>query len=198
MKLCVITTQNERFTHEDIARFAVEGGADCVQLRKKEGSTKEILKLALKVKEIVNNRATYIIDDRIDIALACEADGFHIGKDDMPLQIAKRLCPQSIIGFSVERSDEAIEGEKMGASYLGAGPVFATKNKPEEMPIGLEGLRRICESVSIPVIAIGGIALENVRDVLEAGASGVAVISAVADAENPVSSVRALVKALRS
>jgi thiamine-phosphate pyrophosphorylase len=198
MKLCVITTRNERFTHEDIARFAVDGGADCVQFRKKEGSTRELVKLALRVREIVSGRATYIVDDRIDVALACEADGVHIGKEDMPLVLARRICPGKIMGYSVDSPEDAIEAERMGASYLGAGPVFATKNKSEENPIWLEGLHRLCESVSIPVIAIGGITLGNVKSVMDAGADGVAVISAIADAEDPLESVRAFVRILNS
>lgn len=198
MKLCVITTRNERFTHEDVARFAVEGGADCVQFRKKEGSTRDMVDLALRVRDIVSGRTTYIVDDRIDIAIACGADGVHIGKEDMPLTLARRIYPGKIIGYSVTNPGEAKEAEDEGAGYLGAGPVFATKNKPGERAIGLEGLRAICECTNVPVIAIGGINLENVRDVMDAGASGVAVISAVADAEDPVETIRSFVRILNS
>lgn len=198
MKLCVITTQNERFTHEDIARFAIEGGADCVQFRKKEGSTRDFVEIACRIKEIVKGRATYIVDDRIDVALACGADGVHIGREDMPLSLARAICPDFTIGYSVDSPKEAVEAESMGANYLGAGAVFATKNKPEEKPIGVEGLRKICESVTIPVIAIGGITIENVREVIDAGATGVAVISAIADARDPAESVKAFMKILGS
>lgn len=198
MKLCVITASNERFTHEDIARFAVEGGADCVQFRKKEGSTREIVEIACRIKDIVKGRATYIVDDRIDVAMACGADGVHIGREDMPLPLARAMCPDFIIGYSVDNPEEAVEAESIGADYLGAGAVFATKNKPEEKPIGIEGLRKICESVNIPVIAIGGITLENVKEVIDAGATGVAVISAIADARDPAESVKDFVKILGS
>ena len=197
MKLCVITTQNERFSHEDVARFAVEGGADCVQFRKKDGKTRELFDIAERIKKIVSGRATYIINDHVDIALGCGADGVHVGEDDMPLDVARRICPKGfVIGYSVDSVEKAILAEMSGASYLGAGAVFATTNKPEKKPIGLEELRRICRSVSIPVIAIGGIGLGNVREVMDAGASGVAVISAIADSKKPVERVRQLMSAI--
>ena len=194
MKLCVITSENAKYKHEDIARFAMEGGADCVQFRKKTGTTKEFLETGDKIRNILEKKATYIVDDRVDIALACGADGVHIGDDDMPIERARELCGKDfIIGVSVRCVEGAIEAERRGASYLGAGPVFKTKNK-DAVPIELEELERICKTVKIPVIAIGGINLDNVDQVMKAGAHGIAVISAVVDSANPKESVKKLMK----
>jgi thiamine-phosphate pyrophosphorylase len=199
MKLCVITAQTKLWSHEDIARLAVRAGADCIQFRKKEGTSRELLDIALRIRKITREKATYVVDDRIDIALACNANGVHLGKEDIPLSVARKICPENfVIGSSVRSVREAIEAEKNGASYLGAGPIYSTANKPKEEPIRPETLKQICNSVSIPVIAIGGINRDTARETIEAGAAGIAVISAVADSKDPERSTKELLDILKT
>lgn len=195
MRLCVITTENDRFTHEDIAKFSIEGGADCVQLRKKGATTKELCELTVEISRITKGKAKLIVNDRLDVALACGADGVHLGREDLPVKRAREVCGENlIIGASVSSSGEALRAWDDGADYLGAGPIFATRNKSEESPIGLSELNHICEGVEIPVIAIGGIDRRNIEYVMRAGASGAAVISAVSDSDDPIGSIRALIR----
>jgi thiamine-phosphate pyrophosphorylase len=130
----------------------------------------------------------------VDIALAVDADGVHVGQDDMPAPLARKLMgPGKIIGVSVDNVEQALQAERDGADYLGAGPIFATPTKPDAAPpIGLDGLAEICRRVSIPVVAIGGITAENAGAVIAAGADGVAVVSAVVAAENVEEAARRL------
>jgi thiamine-phosphate pyrophosphorylase len=143
-----------------------------------------------------------IVNDRVDVALAIGAEGVHIGQDDMPAAIARRLIgPDRILGVSARTVEEAIQAERDGANYLGAGDVFGTPTKPDAgPPIGVEGLRQIVRAVSIPVVAIGGVTPQNAPAAVEAGAVGVAVISAVMGAPDPEAAARQLrevVKAYR-
>jgi thiamine-phosphate pyrophosphorylase len=139
-----------------------------------------------------------IVNDRVDIALACKADGVHLGQDDMPLPYAREILGKNrIIGISVVRPDEAEAAEKAGADYIGAGPVFRTMSKEDIGPLlGIEGLRTIREKVKIPILAIGGISAANVADVISAGADGVAVISAITAAKKPVQATTKLMEAI--
>lgn len=161
---------------------AVEGGASLIQLREKDSSSRNFYKLAVQMKELVNSHGVpLIINDRLDIALAVNADGLHIGQDDIPLTVARAILgPGKIIGYSVSNLQEALFGEKNGADYLGAGPVYATGSKADAgLPIGLTSLKAIKESVSIPVVAIGGVGLNNIAEVKQTGVDGVSVISAI-------------------
>src|SRR4030042_152454 len=158
---------------------AGEGGATIVQLRGKRGTSREFLDMGLKaVRLLRSKKIPLIINDRVDIALACEADGVHLGQDDMPLPYARKILGKNrIIGISAGTPEEAEAAEKGGADYIGAGPVFGTMSKRALGPLlGLEGLRAIRQKVKVPVLAIGGITPFNVAGVISAGADGVAVI----------------------
>ena len=159
-----------------------------IQLRGKKWTSRELLDVGMKaVRFLRQKNIPLIINDRVDIALACEVDGVHLGQDDMPLPYARKILGKDrIIGISVATPAEAEAAEKDGADYVGAGPVFGTLSKNDLGPLlGLEGLRAIRNKIKIPILAVGGISAANVADVIFAGADGVAVISAIAAAENP-------------
>lgn len=169
-------------SHAGIARQAALGGADVIQLRDKTCSTLELLRTARDLRSIIRKSGTlFIVNDRLDVAMASGADGVHFGQDDMRVSTARQLAPPGfIIGVSVGTTGEAMEAERDGADYLAISPTFSTASKYDAGPgRGLDRLREIRGAVSIPVIAIGGINRGNVRDVIAAGADGVAVISAV-------------------
>ncbi|MGI6412138.1 MAG: thiamine phosphate synthase [Syntrophomonadaceae bacterium] len=176
---------------------AIKGGVTLVQLREKHISSLEFYNLALKMKKLVRGYdVPLIINDRLDIALAVDADGLHIGQDDLPLAIARKLLgPHKIIGYSVSNEEQALYGEKNGADYLGAGAVYPTGSKADAGdPIGLLGLRKIKEAVSIPVVGIGGIGLSNIKEVKAAGIDGVSVISAILGSDDIEGTSRSLLK----
>ncbi len=162
--------------------LAVKGGVTLVQLREKNISSREFYNLAVALKKLTTSlHVPLIINDRLDIALACDADGLHIGQDDLPLTQARRLLGKNkILGYSVSTVTEAVYGKENGADYLGAGTVFPTGSKADVCePIGVETLKKIKEAVSIPVVGIGGISLTNARLVKQTGADGISVISAI-------------------
>ena len=184
LELYIITDENVGFrkTHAEIAKLAIAGGADAIQLRDKSCSSRELLRIGRTVREITHRNSTLlIVNDRLDVALACGADGVHLGQSDMRTDVARQLAPPGfLIGVSVRNVDEACRAELEGADYVALSPIFSSVSKPDAGPgHGLEMLREIQRNVSVPVIAIGGINSGNVRDVIAAGAAGVAVISAV-------------------
>jgi thiamine-phosphate pyrophosphorylase len=161
---------------------AVKGGVTMVQLREKEAPAREFLALAKELLALLRLlHIPLIINDRLDIVLASGADGLHIGQSDLPLVEARRIGGKNlIIGVSAATREEALEAERDGADYIGAGAVFPTGSKADvSAVIGLEGLKEICAAVKIPVAGIGGIDPGNARTVMNAGAAGVAVISAI-------------------
>jgi thiamine-phosphate pyrophosphorylase len=160
---------------------AIRGGATFVQLREKEISSKEFLDLAQKVKEVTDRRGIpLVINDRIDIALAIDADGVHLGPEDLPVLLARKMLGSGkIIGASAASVDEALLLQAQGADYLGVGAVFPTATKQGTEKVGLDDLREIKSAVHIPVVAIGGINAENAAPVMETGVDGVAVVSAI-------------------
>jgi thiamine-phosphate pyrophosphorylase len=179
----------------ELAQIAEDEGAAVVQLREKSRPATEVLKIADEFRKIIG-RATFIINDRADIALAVGADGVHVGQADLPVAEARALLGNdAIIGVSTSNVEQALEAERAGANYLGFGHLFPTQSKEKNTaPRTLEELRAVIAAVSIPVIAIGGITLSNVNDILVLGIGGIAVISAVSGAENSRSVVRQLVK----
>jgi thiamine-phosphate pyrophosphorylase len=182
-----------------LTRAAVQGGATAVQLRKKIGSTRDILELGLVLLELTRAAGVpFIVNDRVDIALALGADGVHVGQDDLPARDVRRLIgPERILGVSAGTVAEARQAQADGADYIGAGDVFGTLSKPDAgPPIGLSGLREIVGAVTIPVVGIGGITEANAASVTEVGAAGVAVISAIARSSNPEDAARCLRKTL--
>ena len=179
----------------EVVAEAVAGGVTCVQLREKRCSTREFLAEARSVREALRGTgAALIINDRVDIALASGADGVHVGQQDMPIGDVRRLGPPGwIIGVSAESVADAVEAEQAGADYVGASPVFATPTKTDTAPpLGLDGLRALRAAVRIPVVAIGGIQVGNAREVIAAGADGLAVVSAIMGADSPRAAAAAL------
>ncbi|NLC11274.1 MAG: thiamine phosphate synthase [Firmicutes bacterium] len=166
----------------ELCRAAIAGGATAIQLRSKEESCREALALGRELRALTRQTGTlFIVNDRVDLALILEADGVHLGQKDIPLKEAQKLLPPGrIVGISAETVAQAKAAEAEGASYLGVGPVFSTGTKPDAgKAIGLEKLAEICRSVTIPVVAIGGINRQNAADVIKCGAAGISVISAV-------------------
>ena len=161
----------------DAARAAVEGGATVVQLRRKGASTGELVDAGAGFAEL---GVTLVVNDDVQAALRLAADGVHLGRGDPGAEQA--LAEGLLLGRSVATRREAAVAEHAGAGYLGAGPVWATPSKPDAgAPIGLDGLREICQSVEIPVVAIGGVTAANAAECIRAGASGVAVIRGLAE-----------------
>jgi len=172
----------------DIVREAVAGGVTCVQLREKSCSTKEFIEEAQKLHALLAPLGIpLIINDNVDVALAVGAEGVHLGQQDMPIAEARKLGPSNwVIGVSAESLEDAICAEQAGADYIGVSPVFPTPTKTDTAPpLGLKGLREIRTAVQIPLVGIGGLHLNNVRDVVCAGADGVAVASAIVAADSP-------------
>jgi len=178
---------------------AIRGGATLVQLREKEISSKEYLELAQRLKEVTDRHdIPLIINDRIDIALAVDADGVHLGPEDLPVPIARKLLGGGkIIGSSAASVDEALLFQAQGADYLGVGAVFPTATKRGTEKVGLEDLRGIKSAVHIPVVAIGGINAENAKPVMETGVDGVAVVSAIMNQTDIREAARQLLSLLR-
>ena len=174
---------------------AVRGGVTAVQLRAKNAPHGEFLELARRAAAVLRaHRVPLLINDRVDIALACGAAGVHLGQEDiLPALARKVLAKGTVIGVSVNTPEEAEEAERQGADYVGAGPVYGTSTKDTELPVlGPEGIRLIKGRVRIPVVAIGGITDQNARAVREAGADGVAVVSAILGAPDPEHAARRL------
>ncbi len=170
-----------------IVRDAAEAGATLIQLRGKKLEIRQFLDVAVRVSHVLSRtEIPLIVNDRIDIALACGADGVHLGQDDLPLSYARKILgKEKIIGISVNTLEQAEEAESGGADYIGAGPLFYTASKEELGTIlGPDGLLSIRQRVRIPILAIGGITADRVKEAFAAGADGIAVISAIMGTEN--------------
>ncbi|KAI3715687.1 hypothetical protein L6452_22673 [Arctium lappa] len=177
---------NRKWGHTitDSVRAAIEGGATIVQLREKDAETGSFLEAAKECLKICrHHNVPLLINDRIDIAIACDADGVHVGQSDMPVQTARSLLgPEKIIGVSCKTPEQALKAWKDGADYIGSGGVFPTNTKANNRTIGLDGLKTVCSASKLPVVAIGGINLSNARSVMELDVpnlKGVAVVSAL-------------------
>jgi thiamine-phosphate pyrophosphorylase len=159
------------------AVIAVEGGATVVQLRIKNASTEEVVETGRPFRGLP---VTFIVNDDVEAALELRADGVHLGQSDLG---AERAVEHGLmLGTSAANLEQAVAGQELGASYIGAGPIWLTPTKPDaEPPIGLDGLAEICAAVSIPVVAIGGIDATNAAQCIESGAAGVAVVRAASD-----------------
>ncbi|WP_338791979.1 thiamine phosphate synthase [Bernardetia sp. MNP-M8] len=168
---------------------SLKGGATIIQLREKSCNTDSFYKRALTSKLLCHSyNVPLIINDRIDIALAVDADGVHIGQTDMPYKIARKLVGDSkIIGLSVSDSQQAIEANKLTVDYIGISPIFDTHTKKTDLApsLGIEGLKMIRKLFSKPIVCIGGIKKENVVDIIKNGSNGIAVVSAISKAEYP-------------
>lgn len=182
----------------EVAAQVVTGGATSIQLRTKQMSDRETLSLAQALRAVVPESVLFFVNDRIDIGLAADANGVHLGVSDLPLEAARSLSPQGfVIGYSPETDDEARDAGRRGADYLGVGPIYGTNSKSDAGPaVGIEMVTRRQELSQLPVVGIGGITADNARSVVEAGACGVAVMSAVTRSPNPEQSVRELLALL--
>lgn len=172
----------------DVVAQAVQGGVTCVQLREKNLSTRDFVARAIALKTLlVPLQIPLVINDRLDVALACEADGVHLGQSDMSVETARRLLPPHVfIGWSVETMQNVAHAAALPVDYLGVSPVFATPTKTDtHTPWGLEGLRHVRAQTTLPLVAIGGIHAGNAADVMRAGADGLAVVSAICAADVP-------------
>lgn len=166
----------------EIARMAYEGGADVVQLRMKGASKEDMLRDALKIKEIADDLCKFfIVNDNIEVAIESDADGVHLGQSDMPVEQAVELLGGSkIVGISANTVEQAKMAQAGGADYIGVGSIFNTQTKPDaDQGIGLDAIYQIRKAVDIPIVAIGGINRGNIQDVIRAGADSAAVVSAV-------------------
>lgn len=187
----------------DIVEAAIRGGVDVVQLREKPASASERYEIGRELREVTRAAdVPLIVNDRVDLAVALDADGVHLGDDDLPVPVAReQLGEEAIIGRSVSTPEAARRAEQAGADYLGVGAVFATDSKddvpPEEMGIGLDRVRAVREATDLPFVGIGGVTADNAADVVQAGADGVAVISAITGADDPEAATRELRNAVR-
>jgi len=173
---------------EDVVAAAVKGGVTVVQLREKNCSTLEYILLAKKVKQVLKSAGVpLIINDRIDVALACSADGVHVGQSDMPYHEARRLMgPKAIVGLTVETMDQARQAENLDADYLGVSTIYGTPTKTDTInEWGLGGLQHLRGQTKHLLVAIGGINKNNAANVIQAGADGIAVVSAICAAPDP-------------
>jgi thiamine-phosphate pyrophosphorylase len=190
----------QRPVHE-VVLAAVRGGAACVQLREKSAATRPFVEEARRIKELMAPfRVPLIINDRLDVALAVGADGVHVGQEDMPYEIARKLMgPRAIIGLSVETWEDVARAEQLDCDYLGVSPVFATPTKTDtKQPWGLEGLARIRAFSRHPLVAIGGLNASNAETCVMAGADSLAVVSAICTSPDPLASARELTEIIRA
>lgn len=193
--LCFVTDRKRCLGRdlEEVADQAVAHGVGMVQLREKDLPDRDFYDLGGRVKDVIAGRARFVVNDRIDVALALNADGVQLPEDGAPVANARRIVGSDmLIGRSVHSIGGAIEADREGADFLIPGTIFPSASHPEGQAKGTDFLRALCGEVSIPVLAIGGVTSENVGNVMEAGCSGAAVISAISEAEDPGSAARML------
>ena len=182
----------------EAAGQAIRGGASTIQLRDKMMTGKELLTTAKQMKDLcAEHGVLFIVNDYLDIALAADADGLHLGQHDLPIGAARELLPiDKILGCSTKTVEQATTAQSEGADYIAVGSIYPTKSKETATVVGLDGLRRIRQAVTLPLVAIGGINRDNVSEVITAGAESVAVISAILQAENTEEASRQIVNIL--
>ena len=191
---------------DDVEKFlktieeAIKGGVSVVQIREKTADTLDFYNLALKVKKITDQyNISLIINDRVDVALAIDADGVHVGQSDMPCDVTRKLVgPDKIVGVSAATIDEAKKAENDGADYIGTGAVFPTATKDDAPKITKKDLKEVVDSINIPVVAIGGINLENASELKDTGIKGLSVVSAIMSSEDPKKSAEKLLNIFNS
>lgn len=178
----------------------IKGGVSVVQIREKTADTLDFYNLALKVKEITTKyNVPLIINDRVDVALAIDADGVHVGQSDMSCEITRKLVgPDKIVGVSAATIEEAKKAEKDGADYIGSGAVFPTATKDDAPKITKNDLKEIVDSINIPVVAIGGITLNNAHKLNDTGIAGLSVVSAIMSSDDPKKSSEKLLDIFNS
>ncbi|SFM78640.1 thiamine phosphate synthase [Thermodesulforhabdus norvegica] len=192
-KLALYLVTDNRFVPEgkslkDVVESAIRGGVTAVQYREKEASTRKMIEEAGELRNLCRScEVLFLVNDRVDVALAVEADGVHLGQDDMPLHLARKILGSgAIIGITVHNDLERRAAEQNGADYVSFAPVFATSTKPDhQTPLGISGLEQLVRAATVPSVAIGGINLDNVEEVYKTGVDGVCVVSAIMGATDP-------------
>ena len=193
--LCLVTDRRRTASGDlvDTVSRAVSGGVGMVQLREKDLPARALLDLARRLRESADGNALLIVNDRVDVAILAEADGVQLGEDGLDVASARRLLgPDKLIGRSVHTVGGAIVAEREGADYLALGTIYPTASHPGAPTGGIELVRAAARAVSVPILAIGGITTNNAAAVMDAGASGVAVITAITLADDPASAAREL------
>jgi thiamine-phosphate pyrophosphorylase len=201
-RLCVITDPSlaRGLSHFDIAMQAVDGGASMIQLRDKMTGPRQLLSEAREIARLCRARGVcFIVNDRLDLALAADADGVHLGQDDLPPKAARTILGRDkFLGVSTHSLEQAIWAAEQGADYLGIGPIFATGTKATGYePRGCDIIRQLRTRIDLPLVAIGGITLSNVGEIVRAGATGVAVISAIVGADDITAATAAFATAIQ-
>ncbi len=185
---------------EEVAGEAIAGGAQMIQYRDKESSYDRFLSCARRLREMCRERKVpFIVNDEVVVASEIDADGVHLGHEDLPIKEAREILgPEKIVGKTARTIRQAKMAEDQGADYAGLGPVFYTDSKQIDEPIGVDVIRRASESLKIPFFAIGGINLDNLDQVIKAGGQRIAVISAIVSSDNPKASAARLLERLKS
>jgi len=184
-----------QFSHLELAELAIAGGADTIQFREKAGETRQMIRIAEQIRALCKRAgAAFIVNDRVDVAIASHADGVHLGQDDFPIPVARKLLgEEAIIGGSAGNMEEARKCLLEGADYIGFGPVYFTTSKEDAGPAGGLGLlKQVVEEIRLPIIAIGGLTRDNTPQVIQAGVHGIAVISAVCCQKDPLEAAKCL------
>lgn len=198
-KICIITdtTVQKKYSHIEIAKLAIKGGADIIQLRDKHLSTSELIETAKKIAALCRkSKVIFLVNDRVDVALVSDADGVHLGQEDIPVKDARKLLGRNkIIGGTAHDMKEALECDKAGADYIGFGHIYptASKHKPDK-PKGTMMLKKIVGRINIPVLAIGGITPQNLNEVMQTGVHGAAFIGSVLKSSDPVKTIKEIRK----
>ncbi|EKO3854529.1 thiamine phosphate synthase [Vibrio harveyi] len=184
----VTDDQQDLATLKRVVRKAVEGGVTMVQVREKHGDVRAFIERAQAVKDILKDTdVPLIVNDRVDVALAVDADGVHLGQSDMPAIIARELIgPNKILGLSIENEEQLAEADSLPINYIGLSAIFATPTKTNTKKFwGIDGLKMALETTSLPIVAIGGINESNIPQLSATGAHGLALVSAICHAEDP-------------
>ena len=183
----------------EVLEEVIQGGSKIIQLREKEYPTRDLYNLALKFRDITTRaKVLLIINDHVDIAVAVEADGVHLGQEDLPVQVARKLAPELLIGASTHSLEQALQAEKEGADYINIGPIFSTKTKERVgHSLGPEAISEISPQIKVPFTVMGGINQENIDQVLAQGARRVAMVTAITGAADIAKKVRALQDKIR-
>ena len=178
---------------------SLDAGADIIQLRDKTATDEEFLETGKRIKPLVKEKdALFIIDDRVEAALALDSDGVHLGQDDMPVDAARKILGKDkIIGLSTHSESQIDEGAKKDVDYISIGPVYSTPTKPDYTPVGLDLIRTAFQRLKIPFVAIGGIDESNIRGVIAAGAKRIAVARAILSSDDPFEATKKIIKKIK-
>ena len=198
LRLCLVTDRTLAHGRalSDVVAACIQGGVTMVQLREKDADTRVFLEFARTLKNLLRGTSIpLVINDRVDIALASDADGIHVGQKDMPIADVRALMPNAFIGLSITSKEQIMRPDAQLADYLGIGPIFAQTTKPDaSTPLGIEGFGTLRAHSTKPVVAIGGIKADHAKALIKAGAQGVAIVSALMSAEDPRAAAAAFIR----